>query len=81
MNPTEIVASLINSKNSIAEGIQLCTGNDRGIHDHAASDARRPVSQPETVWDRTPLIIGRKEDARTVFPLKVMRILILAMSD
>ena len=32
INPTEMVASLINQKSSIVEGIQVCPGNDRWFY-------------------------------------------------
>ena len=62
INPTEMVASLINQKASILEGIQY-------VQQMVDGSMTLLVMTPEGIYaardrlGRTPLVIGRKEDA------------------
>ena len=65
VNPTEIVASLINSKNSIAEGIRYAQERIEGSMTMLLLTPNGLIAARDRLG-RTPLIIGRKEDARCV---------------
>ena len=65
VNPTEIVASLINSKNSIAEGIRYAQEMIDGSMTMLLLTPNGLIAARDRLG-RTPLIIGCKEDARCV---------------
>ena len=65
VNPTEIVASLINSKNSIEEGIRYAQEMIEGSMTMLLLTPNGLIAARDRLG-RTPLIIGRKEDARCV---------------
>ena len=65
VNPTEIVASLINSKNSIAEGIRYAQEMIEGSMTMLLLTPNGLIAARDRLG-RTPLIIGCKEDARCV---------------
>lgn len=46
INPTELVAALINQQQSIVDGHPLCPERDRRIHDHADYDAAGNLCSP-----------------------------------
>ena len=66
VNPTEIVASLINSKNSIAEGIRYAQEMIDGSMTMLLLTPKAALIAARDRLGRTPLIIGCKEDARCV---------------
>ena len=65
VNLTEIVASLINSKNSIEEGIRYAQEMIEGSMTMLLLTPNGLIAARDRLG-RTPLIIGRKEDARCV---------------
>lgn len=62
INPTELVASLINQKNSILEGIQYIQEMIDGSMTMLLMTAKGIYAARDR-WGRTPLVIGSKEDA------------------
>lgn len=65
VNPTEMVASLINTKDSIAEGIRYAQEVIDGSMTMLLLTPKGLIAARDRLG-RTPLIIGRKEDARCV---------------
>lgn len=61
INPTELVAAMINQKDSILEGLEY-------VQDHVDGSLSVLLLTPEGIWasrdklGRTPIIIGHKED-------------------
>ncbi len=62
INPTELTASLINQKASITEGIKYAQENIRGSMTILVM-TEKGIYAARDFWGRTPVVIGRKENA------------------
>ena len=63
VNPTEVVASLIDQGRDFAEGIAHRPGRHRGLVLHAAAHGAGHLRRPRPRSDGRPIVIGRKDGA------------------